>query len=64
MYEMAISVIWFGSVIVGMILTMLMSRIISESHGSGVKEDECERIPAHQVVHEQAELMILIGKEA
>ena len=47
-----------------MILTILMPRIVSESRGSEVNQDACERIPAHQVADERVGSMILIEKEA
>lgn len=64
MHDIAVLAIWFSLVIAGMILTMLMPRIVSESHGSEVTQDQYERIPAHHGLHERAGSMILIGKEA
>lgn len=64
MHDIEILAIWFSSVIGGMILTMLMPRIFSRSRGSGVNQDECERILAHQELHEGAGSMTLIEKEA
>lgn len=55
---------WFSLIIAGMILIMLMLRIVSESRGSEVNQDVCERIPAHQVVGDRMGSTILIEKEA
>lgn len=54
MHDIEMLAIWFSSVFAGVILTMLMPRIASEPRGSEVTQDECERIPAHQRVHERA----------
>jgi hypothetical protein len=54
MHDFEMLAIWFSSILVGMILTILMPRIVSESRGSQVTQDACERIPAHRGVHERA----------
>lgn len=64
MHDIEMLAIWFACVIAGMILTILMPRIVSESRGIGVNQDEYERIPTHQGLHEEAGPMILIEKEA
>jgi hypothetical protein len=64
MHDIDMLAIWFASVIAGMILTMLLPRIVSESRGSGVTQDEGERLPIQHGVHERAGAMILIEKEA
>jgi len=63
MHDIEMLAVWFSFVIAGMILTILMPRIVSESRGSEVNQDEYERIPAHQVADERVGSMILIGKE-
>ena len=63
MHDIEMLAIWFSCVITGMILTMLIPRPVSESRGKEVKQDACERIPAHQAVDEWSGSMILIGKE-
>jgi hypothetical protein len=64
MHDIEFLAVWFVLVIAGMIFTMLMPRIVSESRGREVNQDASERIPAHQGLHERAGTMILIGKEA
>lgn len=64
MHDIELLVLWFSSIISGMILTLLVPRMVSESRGSEVSQAECERIPAHQGVHDRAGSMILIRKEA
>ncbi|OQW37590.1 MAG: hypothetical protein A4E19_12990 [Nitrospira sp. SG-bin1] len=63
MHDIEILAVWFALVIAGMILTILMPRIVSESHGSGADQEEPQRISAHQGSHERVGSMILIGKE-
>ncbi len=62
MHDFEILAIWFSSVIAGMVLTMLMPRIVSESSSSGVTQEEREGMPAHQELDERVGSMILIGK--
>jgi hypothetical protein len=64
MHDIEMLAVWFALVIAGMILTILMPRIVSESHGSAVDQEKPQRISAHQGSHERAGSMILIGKEA
>jgi hypothetical protein len=64
MHEHELVAIWFLSVSMGVFLTMLMPRMVSESRGGEVNQDACKRIPAHQVVDERMGSTILIGKEA
>jgi hypothetical protein len=64
MHDIEMLAIWFAFVIAGMILTILMPRIVSESRGSEVVQGACERIPGHQGLHDGAGPMILIEKEA
>jgi hypothetical protein len=64
MHDIEMLAAWFLLIKAGMILTMLLPRITPESRGREVNHDACERIPAHQGLHEQAGSMILIEKEA
>jgi hypothetical protein len=64
MHDIELLTIWFSSVVTGMLLTMLMPRIVSESPDNEVTQDACERIPARRRLHERADSMILTGKEA
>ncbi len=63
MHDIEMLAVWFSSVITGVILTMLIPRIVSESRGSEITQDACERIPAHQGVHKREGSIILTGKE-
>lgn len=64
MHDIEIAAIWFALIIAGMILTMLMPWIVSESDGSEVNQHEREYIPAHQELHERVCSMVPIAKEA
>jgi hypothetical protein len=64
MHNVESAVIWFSSVIAGMILTILMPRIVSEPCGRAVTRGKYERIPSYQGVPEWVGAMILIEKEA
>lgn len=63
MYDMPISVICFALVIVGMVMTMLMSWMFLDSRGSGVHQVAPALIVADQGVDDHAGSMIL-GKTA
>ncbi len=51
MDHVAILVIWFSSVIAGMLLTMLLPRIFPEPHGNGVYQGEVAQVPSKEMTH-------------
>lgn len=55
--------IWLSSVFAGVILTMLMPRIVSESCGRGVTREQCGHTPASHELLKREEAMDLIEKE-
>lgn len=64
MHDFEIVIIWFYLISAGMILTMLMPRIASESRGNGAAHDACERISSHQRVCKPVSSMVPIASEA
>jgi hypothetical protein len=64
MHDIELVVVWFSSIVVGMILTVLMPQIVSEACGSQIIQDSCERISAREDRHEPAGSMSLTSKEA
>lgn len=54
MHNMETVAIWFTLVTTGMILTLLMPWIVSESRSRAVTQVEREPIPAERGFHEQA----------
>ena len=51
MDDLAILVIWFASVIGGMVLTMLFPKIFAESPTVEVRQHEAARAPSHEILH-------------
>lgn len=64
MHDIELLVLWFSSIITGMILAILLPRMVSESRGSDVTRNAYQHIPADQGIHKREGSMILIEKEA
>lgn len=64
MHELELVAIWFSSVIIGGLLTMLLPRMMSASRGSEGTQDACEPIPAYQTVHRQEAATVPISSKA
>jgi hypothetical protein len=64
MHVFAIVVVWFYLIVAGIILTMLMPRIASESRSCEVVRDTCERTSSHQMVRKPAGSMVQMVSEA
>ena len=68
MDDLAIVIIWFGSVIGGMVLTMLLPNIFTDSSPSRIQWDEGMRLPSHDLHVEAFQgartSMVLVEEEA
>ncbi len=68
MAESAIVVIWFASIIAGMVLTMLMPKIFAESPANEVRQGEAAHAPSLEMLHvkvlqERKASMVLVEEE-
>ena len=55
MGDMAISVIWFASIIAGMVLTLLLLVVFSDSYVREATQDERARVPSQDNLPMEAE---------
>ena len=54
MHDIEVEVIWFFLVNAGMLLTLLMPRMVSDSRSCEVAQVECEQIPVQEEFYERA----------
>jgi hypothetical protein len=47
----AILAMWFASVIIGMILTMIMPQLFADTRGNEVYPDKTARTPSQEMLH-------------
>jgi hypothetical protein len=64
MHEVAILTIWFALNIAGMMVTMLMSHVFSDSPRSRRKHDQLVQVPSGEGLTEERTAMVRMGKAA
>jgi hypothetical protein len=64
MHEIAILIIWFSSIIAGMMLTMLLPHIFPEASGNGERQDELVPMSSEEELRERSTSEVPVGKAA